>query len=109
MAKAFRTSVVTANDLLEGCSVFLGPEGWHTDIGRALLAFTPDEAEGLEALAGRFVDENAVVGPYLVEVVLEGERPVPFLRRERIRAAHVPTVPVGAAATCTPARAQDAA
>ena len=97
MAKAFRTSVVTANDLVEGTSVFLGAEGWHADIGRAMLAFTPEEAEGLEALAERFVDTNTVVGPYLVEVGLEDGRPVPHLRRERIRAAHAPTIPVGAA------------
>ena len=97
MAKAFRTSVVTANDLVEGTSVFLGAEGWHADIGRAMLAFTPEEAEGLEALAARFVHDNSVVEPYLVEVGLEDGRPVPQLRRERIRAAHAPTVPVGAA------------
>ncbi len=109
MAKAFRTSVVTANDLLEGCSVFLGTEGWHTDIGRAMLAFTPEEAEGLEALAARFVADNAVVGAYLVEVDLEDGRPVPALRRERIRAAHVPTVPVGTAVDYAPAPARDAA
>ncbi|HUF57754.1 MAG TPA: DUF2849 domain-containing protein [Thermohalobaculum sp.] len=105
MAKAFRTSVVTANDLVEGTSVFLGAEGWHADIGRAMLAFTPEEGEGLAALAARFVEDNAVVEPYLVEVALEDGRPVPHLRRERIRASHAPTVAVGAAAT--PSRAAE--
>lgn len=99
MAKAFRTSVVTANDLVEGHSVFLGCEGWSADIGRAMLAFTSEEAAELEALAARFVDENRVVGPYLVEVMLEDGTPVPLLRRERIRAEGQPTVPFGAAAT----------
>ena len=101
MAKAFRTSVDTANDLVGGRSVFLGCDGWHGDIARAMLAFTPEEAGALEALAGRFVDDNAVVGSYLVEVSVEDGQPVPLLRRERIRAAHAPTVPVGHAARRT--------
>lgn len=95
MAKAFKTSVVTANDLIEGHSVFLSPEGWHADIARALIAFTPEEAGELEALANRFVEDNAVVGPYLVEVDCTGGTPVPTLRREQIRASGRPTIPVG--------------
>lgn len=95
MAKAFRTSVVTANDLVEGHSVFLSPDGWHADIATALIAFTPEEATELEALAARFVEQNAVVGPYLVEVDCTSGTPVPFLRREQIRAAGQPTIPVG--------------
>lgn len=95
MAKGFRTSVITANHLVEGHSVFLGPEGWEAQIARALIAFTPEEAEELSALAARFVQENLIVGPYLVEVAHEGGLPVPISRRERIRASGLPTVPVG--------------
>lgn len=97
MAKAFQTSVVTANDLVEGHSVFLGCDGWSPRIDRAMLAFTAEEAEELAALADRFVAENLIVGPYLVEVALEDGCPVPLSRRERIRAEGRPTVPVGAA------------
>ena len=98
MAKAFRTSVVTANDLVEGHSVFLGCDGWSPDIARAMIAFTPEEAGELEALAARFVERNVIVGPYLVEVAVEDGSPVPLLRRERIRAEGLPTIPVGEAA-----------
>lgn len=106
---AFRTSVVTANDLVEGHSVFLAPEGWCPAIAQALIAFTPEEGAELEALAARFVAENRVVGPYLVEVALESGAPVPLLRRERIRAGGLPTVPVGDDAVRRPAPAAHAA
>ena len=98
MAKGFRTSVVTANHLVEGHSVFLSPEGWHADIARAMIAFTREEAEELSALAERFVADNLIVGPYLVEVSTGTDGPVPLLRREQIRASGIPTVPYGIAA-----------
>ena len=97
MAKQFLPSVLTANDLVEGHSVFLCPEGWQPDIAQALVAVTPEQAEELLALGQRYVGENAVVGPYLIDVNLEDRAPVPVLRRERIRAAGVPSIPVSPA------------
>ncbi|MEL7154735.1 MAG: DUF2849 domain-containing protein [Pseudomonadota bacterium] len=95
MAKRFHPTVLTANNLVEGHSVFLSAEGWHADIARAMVAVTPEQAAELEALGHRHVSMNEVVGPYLVDVALGDAAPVPLLRREQIRAAGVPTIPVG--------------
>ena len=95
MPKQFKPVVVTANDLIEGDSVFLAAQGWVRDIRQARIAHSPDDAARLEAdgLAGETA--NVVVGPYLIEVALETGHPVPVLRREQIRADGVPTIPVG--------------
>lgn len=98
MAKVTHPNVLTANDLVEGHSVFLTPEGWAPSISNAMVAVTPEQAEELEALGHRFVVENQIVGPYLVDVSLEGDAPVPLSRREQIRASGEPTIPVGIAA-----------
>ena len=95
MAKTFSPAVLTANNLAEGHSVFLAPDGWSRRIDAALVALTPDQAEELAALGNRFVDENEIVGPYLVDVAIEDGAPVPLLRRERIRADGRPSVPFG--------------
>lgn len=95
MQKKFKPVAVTANDLTEGDSVFLSPQGWVRDIRSARIAHDPEAARALEAdgLAGETA--NIVVGPYLVEISLESGHPVPVLRREQIRADGVPTIPVG--------------
>ncbi len=98
MAKAFAPIVITANDLVEGDSVFLGPEGWTRDIRMARVARTAEEATALDASGAQGETQNLVVGPYRVEVSLETGAPVPVLRREQIRASGVPTIPVGPAA-----------
>lgn len=95
MPKQFKPMVMTANDLIEGDSVFLAAQGWVRDIRQARVAQSPDEATKFETdgLAGE--GANIVVGPYLIEVGLETGHPVPVLRREQIRADGVPTIPVG--------------
>lgn len=98
MPKPFQNVVLTANDLVHGHSVFLSPEGWSADIARAMVSVTPEQAEELTALGNRFVVDNQIVGPYLVEVSLETGAPVPLSRREQIRASGQPTIPVGIAA-----------
>lgn len=98
MAKQFHPNVLTANNLVEGHSVFLTPEGWHRNIARAMVAVTPEQAAELEALGHRHVTANEVVGPYLVDVVIGDGAPVPMLRREQIRASGEPTISVGPAA-----------
>ncbi|MHA1527465.1 MAG: DUF2849 domain-containing protein [Alphaproteobacteria bacterium] len=98
MAKQFKPVVVTANDLIEGDSVFLGACGWVRDVAEARVALSADEAETLEAAGIEGEDGNIVVGPYLIEVSVATGRPVPALRREQIRASGVPTIPFGVAA-----------
>jgi hypothetical protein len=95
MAKEFKPVVVTANDLIEGDSVFLGAIGWVRDIASARVAMSGDEAKVLEAAGIEGEDGNLVVGPYLVEVSTATGAPVPVLRRERIRASGFPTIPFG--------------
>ena len=94
MPKTFHPKVLTANDLAEGTSVCLAPEGWSADISEALIATTPDQAVDLEDRGERSVDENTVIGPYLVDVSVDGGRPMPLTRRERIRADGQPSIPV---------------
>ena len=98
MAKEFKPVVVTANDLIEGDSVFLGAFGWVRDIRLARVAMVQDEAKVLEQAGIEGEDGNIVVGPYLIEVSVTTGRPVPVLRRERIRVSGVPTIPFGVAA-----------
>ena len=95
MAKEFKPSVVTANDLIEGDSVFLGPGGWVRNIRLARVAMSRDEAEVLEADGVAGEDGNIVVDPYLIEVSIATGNPVPVLRREQIRVDGVPTIPFG--------------
>lgn len=92
MPKTFHPKVLTANDLVNGTSVFLSAEGWSDQIADALVAMTPDQADGLEASGGRSVDLNDVIGPYLVDVALDGGTPLPLTRRERIRAGGEPSI-----------------
>ena len=94
MPKTFHPKILTANDLVLGTSVFRTAEGWSDHIADALVATTPDHAESLEQLGHTSVVENDVVGPYLVDVSLDGARPKPLLRREQIRAAGMPSIPV---------------
>lgn len=101
MPKKFKPVVVTANDLIEGDSVFLSAQGWVRDIRQARVAQNPDDAARLEAdgLAGEAA--NIVIGPYLIDVALDTGHPVPTLRREQIRADGMPTIPVGLDAVIT--------
>lgn len=95
MAKEFKPVVVTANDLIEGDSVFLGAIGWVRDVAMARVAMCEDEARVLETAGLEGEIGNVVVGPYLVEVSVETGKPVPVLRREQIRASGLPTMPFG--------------
>jgi len=95
MAKEFKPVIVTANDLIEGDSVFLGACGWMRDIRLARVAMSADEAAALEADGMAGETGNLVVGPYLIEVSVAIGAPAPVLRREQIRASGVPTIPFG--------------
>jgi uncharacterized protein DUF2849 len=95
MAKEFKPVVITANDLIEGDSVFLGPLGWVRDIRMARVAMSADEASVLETAGAEGERGNLVVGPYLIEVSTGTGAPVPVLRREQIRASGFPTIPFG--------------
>jgi sulfite reductase (NADPH) hemoprotein beta-component len=97
MPKQFLPVVLTANDLIEGDSVFLGRCGWVRDIREARVAASEAEAEALSGIGREAEAGNVVVGAYLVEVALDAGIPEPVLRRERIRASRVPTIAYGPA------------
>jgi sulfite reductase (NADPH) hemoprotein beta-component len=86
-------SVVTANDLRSGAVVYLAPDGrWIEDIAAAAVATDADALQRFEDLARAAVIETAVTAVYAFDVKLVGGRPEPISVRERIRAAHAPTV-----------------
>lgn len=95
MAKEFKPVVVTANDLIEGDSVFLGAGGWMRDVAMARVAMTAAEARVLEADGIKGETGNVVIDPYLIEVSIATSKPVPVLRREQIRASGLPTIRFG--------------
>lgn len=105
MPKPFTPVVFAANDLIEGTSVYLGPEGWVADVRAAAVAADTDAKAALEARALADEAENRVVGVYTVEVAVEDGAAVPLKRRERIKASFEPTIAIGPSAQS--ARAHD--
>ena len=85
VSKARHPKVVSANDLLEGDAVWLGPEGWVRDIRAAEVIWDEARADALLKLAER--QTHRVVGAYLAEVHpdREGARPVHFREAFRTR------------------------
>lgn len=84
MAKAFVSSILTANDLREGWAVFLTKDGgWSRDWADLRVAADAGQAAELAALGAAEEAARRVVGAYLVEIDAEGRAK---LRRERIRA-----------------------
>ena len=85
--------IATANRLLDGAVVYLGPEGgWVEAIGRARIATNANQESELEAQGREAVAARHVVEPYLIDVTLSDDgRPVPIGWRETIR-ANGPTV-----------------
>lgn len=89
MAKKFTPSVLTANHLLDGDTVWWTGASWTRDIGKAEIVSSPEAAAVLELLSRDATFEAEVVGPYLVEIDVASREPV--VRREAIRANRVPT------------------
>ncbi|MEM9146055.1 MAG: DUF2849 domain-containing protein [Pseudomonadota bacterium] len=109
MPKAFKPQILTANDLIDGDTVFWAQSGWTRSVSEARVAQSPEEATVLEAAGQLEEADNRVVGSYLVAVGLETGAPYPLLRREQIRAERAPTfaymAPESAELTERPARA----
>jgi hypothetical protein len=81
--------MVTAQWLLGGESIYwTAAKNWSESFADG--AVFPDQAAADAALADvqAFVKQRIVVGPYLIEVELDGTEPKPTSARERIRAAH---------------------
>lgn len=86
--------IVTANELLSGAVVYLGPDrAWHADLKKARL-FGADEAAERDDLIAAAKANGRFVGIEIEKVVVDGGRVVPNRLRERIR-AEGPTAPYG--------------
>lgn len=83
-------AILLANDLLDGDVVFATADAagtlvWTRDPAQALVANDDAAADGLEAFAAAGLRGNTVVDAYLVDVAIEGGRPVPRHFRERFK------------------------
>jgi hypothetical protein len=86
-------NVITANRLVDGIVVYLGPDGrWVENLALASLASSEEETKGLESIAAKAIADREVVGVYPMEVTIKDGVPVALSVRERIRAAHRTTL-----------------
>jgi len=84
MARAFTPKVLTANRLIEGDVVYLGPnDEWVLYHDQAVLL--DDEVIANEQLAVAQTQADVLVGAYLADAVLENGKPVPTHFRETFR------------------------
>lgn len=85
--------IVTANRLVDGVEVYLTDGGvWSEAFTDSLILRSDPEAEAAMKDAARAVAEQHIVGPYLAEVRQTEDGIEPTSARERIRAAHRPTI-----------------
>jgi Protein of unknown function (DUF2849) len=86
-------SVVTANQLRSGAVVYLADDGrWVEQLHDASVAADADALKRLETLALAAVAATEVTAVYAFDVRTGTGRPEPISVREKIRAAHAPTV-----------------
>jgi hypothetical protein len=79
--------VVTANRLIDGVVIFVGPgRGWVTDIAAAEVFVDGPELDAALAFGAEEVKARKLVDPYAVDVRIEDGKPVPERLRELIRA-----------------------
>lgn len=82
--RPFTPKVVTANDLIEGDSVWLTEDDrWSRSMADAELI--EDEAIAQDRLLFALSQPNAVVGAYLVDAAISDSGPVPTHFREEFR------------------------
>ncbi len=85
--------VVTANKLHTGTVVYLDGEGfWVEEIRHAAVAGDTEALKRLEAIAARSAARNEVTSVYAFAVRVVDGCAEPLSVREKIRAAHTPTV-----------------
>src|SRR3569833_2878770 len=76
--------VVTGNRLADGEVVFWGEDGWVPRFADAWLL--PDAATADATLDRAKADPTVIVDPYIIDVRMDGDLPVPIAFRERVRA-----------------------
>jgi hypothetical protein len=80
--------MVTAQWLLGGESIYWNGTAWSESFADGVVYADQATAEAALAAVQPFVADRIVVGPYLIEVEVDGGEPKPTSARERIRAAH---------------------
>ncbi|WP_372615028.1 DUF2849 domain-containing protein [Aquicoccus sp.] len=80
------SKIVTANALTSGDVVYLTARGdWSPEIVEA--DFMTDAAEAAARLSEVQCQSQLVIGPYIADVTITANGPVPVTRREAMRAA----------------------
>lgn len=86
-------SVITANRLQDGIVVYLSQnDDWNTDLASARVAEDKNQLATLQAIADKAAGSQLIVGAYPMDVELFEGTPAPKSVREKIRAAHRPTI-----------------
>lgn len=81
--------MVTAQWLLGGESIYwTADKGWSETFADGAVYADQAGADAALAEVQAFVKQRVVVGPYLIDVDIDGGQPKPTSARERIRAAH---------------------
>ncbi len=86
--------MVTANTLSDGAVVYMAKEKHWTSTIDDGWAVPIEDADTLLEAASSGVDQQIVVGPYLIDVNIDGDRIEPARYREQIRAAGPTTMDV---------------
>jgi hypothetical protein len=87
------TQMVTANRLTDGMVVYLTKGGdWATQFTAGAIFADQTDVDTAMAEADRAASQQKIVGPYLIDVLVEGDIAQPTSTRERIRADRKPTI-----------------
>ena len=87
------TQMVTANRLTDGMVVYLTKGGdWATQFDAGAVLADKAEVDNALAEADRAAGQQKIIGPYLIDVLVEGDVIKPTSTRERIRADRKPTI-----------------
>lgn len=96
-AVAGTKKVVTANRLIDGIVIFVGPDtDWVSDIKQATVFEDGPELDAALDFGTEQVAMRQIVDPYAIDVEVVGGHPIPERLRERIRAVG-PSVDYGEA------------
>jgi hypothetical protein len=92
MARKFKPSVVTANDLLNGEILYKTPTGWSGDFKQAEIGETEEALERILAKAHEDEVAQKVTAVYAFDVTVTESGPEPNSMREKVRALRKPTL-----------------
>jgi Protein of unknown function (DUF2849) len=90
---AAASQMITANRLLDGMVVYLTERNeWSEQFADGAVWNDKESADAALKASEEAVKARLVVGPYLFEVAVTDQGPLPISARERIRADHKPTI-----------------